>query len=206
MLSRPDNTVPNWQKVRAVHLNIKVGCVSYTNQCFLSPPQNRNQAKWDIRVTQIPCDGSNLLQVNIKIVFEDWIYSFKLTCPLSRLPQAVANTSQPGVATSQVWIGKMELTLSEYLCILWTHFIISQSKERQHCFLYQTGPWSLCHSIQPQRVRWHSTKRARIVVWPSNCWSILCSLQNGCREVYWEQAWLWARLFRPPCLPWRENW
>jgi len=43
---RPDNTVPNWQKVRAVHLNMK----------------NRNQAKWDIRVTQIPCDGSNLLQ------------------------------------------------------------------------------------------------------------------------------------------------
>ena len=79
MLSRPDNTVPNWQKVRAVHLNMKVGCVSYTNQCFLSPPQNRNQAKWDIRVTQIPCDGSNLLQVNIKSVFEDWIYSFKLT-------------------------------------------------------------------------------------------------------------------------------
>ena len=164
MLSRPDNTVPNWQKVRAVHLNMKVGCVSYTNQCFLSPPQNRNQAKWDIRVTQIPCDRSNLLQVNIKIVFEDWIYSFKLTCTLSRRPQAVANTSQPGVATSQVWIGKMELTSSEYLCILWTHFIVSQSKERQHCLLYQTGPRSLCHSIQSQRVRWHSSKRARIAV------------------------------------------
>ena len=96
MLSRPDNTVPNWQKVRAVHLNMKVGCVSYTNQCFLSPPQNRNQAKWDIRVTQIPCDGSNLLQVNIKIVFEDWNYSFKLTCNL----QAPAGCGQYFTARS----------------------------------------------------------------------------------------------------------
>ena len=110
MFSRPDNTVPNWQKVRAVHLNMKVGCVSLKNQCFVYPtrtdvflsPQNRNQAKWDIRVTQIPCDGSNLLQVNIIIAFEEWTYLSKLTCILFRPLQAVANTSQPGVATSQV--------------------------------------------------------------------------------------------------------
>ena len=34
MLSRPDNTVPNWQKVRAVHLNMKVSCFFSTNQGF----------------------------------------------------------------------------------------------------------------------------------------------------------------------------
>ena len=124
MLSRPDNTVPNWQKVRAVHLNMKVSCFSSTNQHFFLSPQNRNQAKWDIRVTQIPCDGSNLLQVNIIIAFEEWTYPFVMTCTLPRLPQAVADTSQPTVAISQVWTGKMELTSSENLCILWKHFII----------------------------------------------------------------------------------
>ena len=125
IFSRPDNTVPNWQKVRAVHLNMKVSCFFQHEPIFFSSPQNRNQAKWDIRVTQIPCDGSNLLQVNIIIAFEEWTYLSKLTCILFRPLQAVANTSQPGVATSQVWIGKMELTWSEYLLILWTHFIIS---------------------------------------------------------------------------------
>ena len=34
MLSRSDNTVPNWQKVRAVHLNMKVSCFFSTNQGF----------------------------------------------------------------------------------------------------------------------------------------------------------------------------
>ena len=41
MLSRPDNTVPNWQKVRAVHLNMKVSCFfSARTNIFFVPSES----------------------------------------------------------------------------------------------------------------------------------------------------------------------
>ena len=139
------------------------------NQCFLSP-QNRNEAKWDIRVTQIPCDGSNLLQVNIIIAFEEWTYPFVMTCTLPRLPQAVADTSQPTVAISQVWTGKMELTSSENLCILWTHFIISliQGTPTLPPVSNRISEPVPFNTISKGKVTFFKTSKDSL----SNCWSI----------------------------------
>ena len=72
---------------------------------FFLSPQNRNQAKWDIRVTQIPCDGSNLLQVNIIIAFEEWTYPFKLTCTTLQAPAGCGQyfTARSGNISSLNW-------------------------------------------------------------------------------------------------------